>query len=83
MPYHLHQSDKRFENAKQNSIRKIKHPRNCCLPYLKLLLNHAKFRETLNMNKLRNFPTNPTVYHMHHSDERYENGNKNTLQKYK
>jgi hypothetical protein len=24
MPYHLHQSDKRFENAEQNSVRKWK-----------------------------------------------------------
>jgi hypothetical protein len=24
MPYHLHQSDKQFENAKQNSVRKWK-----------------------------------------------------------
>jgi hypothetical protein len=28
------------------------------------------------MNKFRNFFTNPTVYHMHHSDERYENRDK-------
>jgi hypothetical protein len=35
------------------------------------------------MNKFRNFRMNPTVYDMHHFDERYENRGKNTLQKYK
>jgi hypothetical protein len=79
MPYHLHQSDKRFKNYKQNSIHKIKNPQNCYLPYSKLLLDRPKFRETLNMNNLRNFIANPTVYHMHYSDEWYDNGNRNTL----
>jgi hypothetical protein len=32
---------------------------------------------------LRNFITNPTVYHMQHSDKRYESRDKNALQKYK
>jgi hypothetical protein len=35
------------------------------------------------MNNLWNFIANPTVYHMHHSDERYENRDRNTLRKYK
>jgi hypothetical protein len=39
----LHQSDKLFENAKQKTVRKIENPRNRCLPYLKLLLNHPEF----------------------------------------
>jgi hypothetical protein len=53
-----------------------KHPQNSCLPYLKLLLNHPEFQQILKMNKFRNFITNPTVYYMHHSDERYENRDK-------
>jgi hypothetical protein len=61
----------------------MENPRNSCLPYLKLLLNHPEFRKILKMNKFHNFLTNPTVYHMHHSDERYENRDKNTLRKYK
>jgi hypothetical protein len=67
---------KRFENAKQKTLRKIENPQNHCLPYLKLFLNHLEFQKTLKMNKLRNFITNPTVYHMHQSDERYENRDK-------
>jgi hypothetical protein len=34
------------------------------------------------INKFCNLIMNPTVYHMHHSDKRYENRDKNTLQKY-
>jgi hypothetical protein len=32
---------------------------------------------------LRNFIKNPMVYDMHNSDKRYENRDKNALQKYK
>jgi hypothetical protein len=83
MPYHLYQSDKPFENAKQNSVQKWKIREIVVYHNLKLLLNHLEFRKILKMNKFRNFLTNPTVYHMHHSDERYENRDKNTVRKYK
>jgi hypothetical protein len=83
MPYYLHPSDKLFENAKQKTVRKIENPRNRCLSYLKLLLNHPEFQKILKINKFRNFITNPTVYHMHHFDKRYKNCYKNTLRKYK
>jgi hypothetical protein len=61
----------------------MENPRNSFLAYLKLLLNHPEFRKILKMNKFRNFLMNPTVYHKHHSDERYENRDKSILRKYK
>jgi hypothetical protein len=49
----------------------------------KLLLYNLEFQKINKMNKFRNFLMNPTVYHMHHSDERYKNRDKNILRKYK
>jgi hypothetical protein len=83
MPYHLHQSDKQFKNAIKKIVRKIENLKNCCLPYLKLILNHPEFQKIPDISKLQNFITNSMVYHMHHSDKQYENCDKNTLRKYK
>jgi hypothetical protein len=81
MVYHIHQSDKRSVKNCANTYIKIQKSTETYFVYLKLIINCTEFAKSLNISKMRNFPTNPMVYHMNHSDKRFENQPQNTIRR--
>ena len=79
--YHLHQSDKRFENGGQNTVRKLKTSRKHSVVFLKLFKNRTEFEKPIKTKRMCIFCSFPTSYHLHQSDERFENGGKQTVPK--
>ena len=79
--YHLYQSDKWLENGGQKTVRKQKTSRKPSVVFLKLFKNRKEFGKPVKTKMVRILHSFPTAYHLHESDERFENGGKKTVPK--
>ena len=72
MVYHTHHSDKFLKNSFHKNI---ENSFDRFSVFLILFKKRIDFGKTINMSFLLLFNSYPTVYHMHHSDERFNNYN--------
>ena len=75
----LQHAEVRFKCKKQGKKREFRKQKYV---YSKLLLKHKEFQKKwLEITKLCLFHSFPTVYHLHQSNKRFENGVENTVGK--